>query len=116
VIAELNTKAKPLALFFFSTHDARIDQGARPTISGGVCINDMGLHYFSTFLPFGGASSSGIGERAASRIPRLLQREGGPTQRHARAPARLVGLCMMLGRMMTWLSIRPDGSRHCCAG
>jgi aldehyde dehydrogenase (NAD+) len=61
VIADLNAKDKPLSLYLFSTDDAHIDEVLAQTTSGGACINDVVLHFFSPFLPFGGANASGIG-------------------------------------------------------
>jgi aldehyde dehydrogenase (NAD+) len=61
VLSELATKPKPLALYFFSRNEARVEEVLRKTTSGGVCINDVLMHFFSPFLPFGGANTSGMG-------------------------------------------------------
>ena len=61
VIADINTRDKPLAMYIFSRSRAHIDQVLRETSAGGTCINDTLLHFLNTNLPFGGIGSSGIG-------------------------------------------------------
>ncbi len=61
VIAEINRRPKPLALYVFSRdrdfHTSLITR----TSSGGVCVNDTISHIVSPRLPFGGVGESGMG-------------------------------------------------------
>jgi acyl-CoA reductase-like NAD-dependent aldehyde dehydrogenase len=58
----LNARPKPLALYFFSRSAANQERILRETSSGGVCINDVMLHYANSALPFGGVGASGMGK------------------------------------------------------
>ncbi len=57
----VNSREKPLALYFFSKNKKRIDQIIEQTSSGGVAINDTVMHIGNPYLPFGGVGESGIG-------------------------------------------------------
>jgi aldehyde dehydrogenase (NAD+) len=61
-IALINEKPKPLALYIFSESKKEQQQILRETSSGGVCINDSGIHFLHHNLPFGGVNHSGIGK------------------------------------------------------
>ncbi len=52
---------KPLALYIFSRDKQTIDCIIANTRSGGVCINDVVLHFLHLNLPFGGINNSGHG-------------------------------------------------------
>lgn len=52
---------KPLALYYFTQSKKKARQMIENTRSGGVCINDVVIHAGSSFLPFGGVGSSGMG-------------------------------------------------------
>lgn len=58
----LNARPRPLALYFFSRNVANQERILRETSSGGVCINDVMLHYANSHLPFGGVGASGMGK------------------------------------------------------
>lgn len=60
-IGWINSKPKPLALYFFSTDRKRIKTVLSHTSSGGGCINDTIMHVSSDKLPFGGVGNSGMG-------------------------------------------------------
>ena len=61
VIAYVNSKDRPLGLYFF-TNDKELEQKLLyGTISGGVTINNCVFHVAQHDLPFGGAGASGIG-------------------------------------------------------
>jgi aldehyde dehydrogenase (NAD+) len=60
-IAFVNTKPKPLALYFFSNNKQHQHQVIQSTASGGVCLNDTIVHMAFPGLPFGGVGDSGIG-------------------------------------------------------
>ncbi len=58
----INSRPKPLALYVFSTTEKIQEQVLHQTSSGGVCINDCGIHFLHHNLPFGGVNSSGMGK------------------------------------------------------
>lgn len=61
VIDYVNSKEKPLALYYFSENEKSIQKVLESTSSGGVTINDTIIHVASSHLPFGGVGSSGVG-------------------------------------------------------
>lgn len=61
VIRAVNSRPKPLALYFFST-DKNNQKFIMNNISfGGGCINDTMVHIGTSSLPFGGVGESGMG-------------------------------------------------------
>ncbi|NEO41310.1 MAG: aldehyde dehydrogenase [Moorea sp. SIOASIH] len=60
-IALINSRPKPLALYFFSQDKAKQQLVLKSTSSGGVCINDTMMQASITELPFGGIGDSGMG-------------------------------------------------------
>ena len=58
VIAFVNDREKPLALYYFGTNDKYV---LRHTSSGGTCINDVIMHIVNHKVPFGGVGNSGMG-------------------------------------------------------
>ncbi|MCY8489037.1 aldehyde dehydrogenase [Bacillus atrophaeus] len=61
VIAMVNARPKPLALYLFTNHKTA-EQHILENISfGGGCINDTLMHAATPYLPFGGVGESGIG-------------------------------------------------------
>ncbi|HJV76368.1 MAG TPA: aldehyde dehydrogenase family protein [Noviherbaspirillum sp.] len=61
VIAEINARPKPLALYIWSKESKEIDKVLKRTSSGGVCVNHCVMHFAHGELPFGGVNNSGIG-------------------------------------------------------
>ncbi|HMP98195.1 MAG TPA: aldehyde dehydrogenase family protein [Cyclobacteriaceae bacterium] len=62
VLAEINNKPKPLALYVFSNRKSKQQYILKNTSSGTACINDCVLQYAHSNLPFGGVNNSGIGK------------------------------------------------------
>lgn len=62
VIRVVNSKDKPLALYYFSEDKNKIEKVLNSTSSGGVTINDTLVHVSSSYLPFSGVGNSGMGE------------------------------------------------------
>ncbi|WP_414514453.1 aldehyde dehydrogenase [Nostoc sp. PCC 9305] len=60
-IALINSRPKPLALYFFSQDKNLQKRVLQETSSGGVCINDTVMQVGVSSLPFGGVGDSGIG-------------------------------------------------------
>ena len=62
VLRVVNSKDKPLAIYYFSEDKNKIEKVLNSTSSGGVTINDTLVHVSSSYLPFGGVGNSGMGE------------------------------------------------------
>ena len=60
-IAFVNSRPRPLALYYFDDHRERIERVLNETVSGGVTVNDTILHIAQDDLPFGGVGPSGMG-------------------------------------------------------
>jgi coniferyl-aldehyde dehydrogenase len=60
-IAYVNKHPRPLALYYFDRDRKRANDVLQRTISGGVSVNDIGLHSLIDDLPFGGIGASGMG-------------------------------------------------------
>ena len=58
VIAFVNKREKPLALYYFGKNDKKV---LRHTSSGGACVNDVIMHIVNHQVPFGGVGHSGMG-------------------------------------------------------
>eukprot|EP00455_Lapot_gusevi_P055011 TRINITY_DN890_c0_g2_i4.p1 TRINITY_DN890_c0_g2~~TRINITY_DN890_c0_g2_i4.p1 ORF type:complete len:243 (+),score=67.37 TRINITY_DN890_c0_g2_i4:70-798(+) len=57
----IHSKAKPLALYVFA-NDQQVQQlFLHKTSSGGMCVNDVLMHFTNFHLPFGGVGPSGMG-------------------------------------------------------
>ena len=61
VIAYINSKEKPLALYIFSSDRKKQNRLINETSSGACLINDVILHIANNNLPFGGVGNSGMG-------------------------------------------------------
>lgn len=60
VIKIVNSKPKPLALYFFSNNKKHQKRIIDMVSFGGGCINDTIMHVASPYLPFGGVGASGM--------------------------------------------------------
>jgi len=60
-MGEIESRAKPLALYFFSKDQEKIRSVLNRLSFGGGCINDTLVHLANPKLPFGGVGESGIG-------------------------------------------------------
>ena len=61
VIAYINARPRPLALYYFGARDAICEQVLARTTSGNVGINNTLMHVAQDDLPFGGVGPSGMG-------------------------------------------------------
>jgi coniferyl-aldehyde dehydrogenase len=61
VLTELARRERPLALYYFGTDRAEEREILHRTISGGVTVNDIAMHFLAEELPFGGIGASGMG-------------------------------------------------------
>ena len=73
----IEPRRNPLAMYYFGKDKSEQEYLLSNVQSGGVCINDITLHYVQEDLPFGGVGASG---RGAYHGP-----EGFRTLSHARA-------------------------------
>jgi acyl-CoA reductase-like NAD-dependent aldehyde dehydrogenase len=93
VITVVNSRPRPLALYWFGHDPARLRAVLDRTLSGGVAVNDTVVHTAVEALPFGGIGGSGFGayhgrsgfEAFTHRRPILLQSRWSGT-RFARPP------------------------------
>ena len=61
VISFINSRPRPLALYYFGEDRHNIEMLENRTFSGGMCINDVIFHAAQEELPFGGVGNSGMG-------------------------------------------------------
>jgi len=61
VIAYIEARDKPLALYVYSDNAANVRKVLNRTSSGGVTVNGVFSHYLENQLPFGGVNQSGMG-------------------------------------------------------
>ena len=57
----INTKNRPLGLYYFGDNKKEQDYVLKHTTSGGVTVNDVISHITQENLPFGGVGPSGMG-------------------------------------------------------
>ena len=62
IISIINKREKPLALYYFSESNKKIEYVIERTSAGGVTINDTIIHVANGNLPFGGVGPSGLGK------------------------------------------------------
>ncbi len=60
-IAEIQQRDRPLALYYFGSDKAEEREILTHTVSGGVTVNDIAMHFLAQELPFGGVGPSGMG-------------------------------------------------------
>lgn len=83
-IAYVNARARPLALYWFGRDEAERERVLRETISGGVSVNNVMMHFACDDLPFGGVGGSGMGHYHGRDGFRTLQpRQGSLPRRQA---------------------------------
>jgi len=57
----VNSKPRPLGLYYFGQDAAEERKVLDRTTSGGVCVNDVIMHIMQEDLPFGGVGPAGMG-------------------------------------------------------
>lgn len=60
-ISTINARPRPLALYYFGRDAGEREHVLSHTLSGGVTVNDVTMHFLAMDLPFGGVGESGIG-------------------------------------------------------
>ena len=61
IIKYINTHDKPLALYLFARDKKKIEKFSYRTSAGGMCVNEVIMHFTEHGLPFGGVGESGMG-------------------------------------------------------
>jgi coniferyl-aldehyde dehydrogenase len=61
VAAQINARPRPLALYYFGKNPSEQAWLLAHTMSGGVTVNDVAMHFLAEELPFGGVGASGMG-------------------------------------------------------
>lgn len=61
VIIDINSREKPLALYYFGADQVELEKVLSNTSSGGVSVNDCLIHAAMHDAPFGGVGASGMG-------------------------------------------------------
>ncbi len=61
VISDINSRARPLALYYFGQDAVEEAMVLDNTLSGGVTVNDLMMHAAMHEAPFGGVGGSGLG-------------------------------------------------------
>jgi coniferyl-aldehyde dehydrogenase len=61
VIADINARPRPLALYYFGEDGAEQQRVLEHTVSGGVTLNEAMFHAAMEDAPFGGVGDSGMG-------------------------------------------------------
>ncbi len=111
-LAYVNTRPRPLALYYFDDDRRRISHVLDRTVSGGVTINDTLYHIAQEKLPFGGIGPSGMGAYHG--------RDGFCTFSHAKATffqarhTMTSHLAPPYNRLFDWLmrfAVRRNGGR-----
>jgi coniferyl-aldehyde dehydrogenase len=90
VIAYVNARERPLALYLFSHNPDRQDRVVGQTMSGGVSINDCAMHVAQHDLPFGGIGNSGMGTYHGEEGFRELSHGKAIFRRHRFFPTGLL--------------------------
>ena len=60
-LAEINSRPRPLALYYFGSDRGETRFVLEHSHSGGVTVNDVAMHFLAEDLPFGGVGASGMG-------------------------------------------------------
>uniref|UniRef100_A0A8R1TYA7 Aldehyde dehydrogenase n=1 Tax=Onchocerca volvulus TaxID=6282 RepID=A0A8R1TYA7_ONCVO len=60
-ISFIRSREKPLAIYFFTRSERKVQQLYAETSSGSVTVNDVMLQFLVDTLPFGGVGQSGMG-------------------------------------------------------
>lgn len=61
VISNIQRGERPLALYYFGADKSEERKILEHTVSGGVTVNDIAMHFLAEELPFGGVGASGLG-------------------------------------------------------
>lgn len=100
-IAYINSRERPLALYWFGKDEAAQERVLRGTIAGGVTVNDTILHLAQDGLPFGGVGASGYGHYHGEAGFLALSKEKPVLKQSAMSGVKL--LYPPYGRLAGWM-------------
>lgn len=89
-ITIIQKKAKPLALYIFSSRQDEIDAVLSQTSAGGSCINEVAIQFLHLNLPFGGVNNSGIGNSHGIYGFKAFSHERAVLRHHRFSPLKLL--------------------------
>lgn len=102
VIADVNRRARPLALYYFG-HDRReLRDILGRTVSGGLTVNDIAAHFLVQDLPFGGVGASGMGAYHGEQGFRQFSHARAVFRQTRLDLAGLIGLRPPYGARLRW--------------
>lgn len=61
MVMQIRSGPRPLVLYYFGGDESEIDYLSTHVATGGMCINDLLMHFLQDDLPFGGVGDSGSG-------------------------------------------------------
>jgi aldehyde dehydrogenase (NAD+) len=109
MIAFINAKPKPLALYLFSNRKSFQNKVMRETSAGSACINDCVLQFTHPNLPFGGVNASGIGKShgkygflAFSNEKSVVKQRGGFSATYLLHPPYTARVKRAINMMVKW--------------
>lgn len=107
VIAEIRRGDPPLALYYFGADRAEERKVLDRTLSGGVTVNDVAMHFLAEELPFGGVGASGLGSYHGEHGFRRFSHARAVFRQSRFDTAGLIGLRPPYGerlrRCLSWL-------------
>ncbi len=109
VVAAINGRPKPLALYIFSQRKEFQSYLLRHTTSGTACINECILQFTHPNLPFGGVNQSGIGKSHGqygfvtfSNEKSVLRQKSGWTAPYLLYPPYTKGMKKIVDVLLKW--------------
>jgi aldehyde dehydrogenase (NAD+) len=85
-IEEVNSRDKPLALYYFGSSRQHLEALKNSTSSGSVTWNDCVYHYICGDVPFGGVGNSGISKIFGEEGFRAMSHAKGVFEKYALNP------------------------------
>lgn len=80
-ITKVNSRPKPLALYFFSKSVKNQKKVLKEAFFGGGCINETVVHIATHYIPFGGVGNSGMGKYHGKASYELFSHTKGITKK-----------------------------------
>ncbi len=109
LVATINSRPKPLALYIFSQRKEFQAYVLRHTTSGTACINECVLQFTHPNLPFGGVNQSGIGKShgeygfaAFSNEKSVLRQKSGWAAPYLLYPPYTKGMKKIVDVLLKW--------------
>lgn len=81
VVKKVNSRPKPLALYFFTRSKKNENTILTQVFYGGGCINETVVHIATHYIPFGGVGNSGMGQYHGKASFELFSHTKGITKK-----------------------------------